>query len=322
MSVDARPVVPSRGRLRPLTLDEVEITGGTWARRQAVNAANTLAHCHDWMERLEWIDNFRRAAAGTIAGNHHGMVFADSDVYKLIEALAWEVGRSGSTDADDRIRGLTDVIGATQEPDGYLDTVFGRQGQPPRYSDLEWGHELYNVGHLLQAAVAPGAHLRRRSLRRDRARHGRPRLRSVRTRRHRARRRPPRDRARAGRVGTHDRRAALPRPSGDVHRSPPGAGRSARSGSGRATSRTTCRSTSHRAHGHAVRALYLAHGARRRRRRDRRRRAAGIGGWEATIARRTYLTGGIGSLHAGEAFGDARAAHRTPTPRPAQASPR
>ena len=46
-----------------------------------------------------------RAADGTIAGNHQGMVFADSDVYKLMEAMAWEVGRSGSTDADDRIRG-------------------------------------------------------------------------------------------------------------------------------------------------------------------------------------------------------------------------
>ena len=49
---------------------------------------------------------------------------------------------------------LTSAIAPAQEADGYLNTVFGRDGQRPRYSDLEWGHELYNDGHLLQAAVA------------------------------------------------------------------------------------------------------------------------------------------------------------------------
>ena len=48
------------------------------------------------------------------------------------------------------------TFAAAQERDGYLGTVFGRVGQPPRYSDLEWGHELYNDGHLIQAAVARG----------------------------------------------------------------------------------------------------------------------------------------------------------------------
>ena len=148
------PVAPSRSRLRPLGLDEVQITGGDWASRQEVNADATLAHCQGWMERLGWLANFTRAVDGTIAGNHQGMVFADSDVFKLMEAMAWEVGRSGSEDADARFRHLTSVVAPAQEGDGYLNTVFGRDGQRPRYSDLEWGHELYNDGHLFQAAVA------------------------------------------------------------------------------------------------------------------------------------------------------------------------
>jgi DUF1680 family protein len=45
-------------------------------------------------------------------------------------------------------------VAAAQEADGYLHTSFGRPGQRARYSDLEWGHELYCFGHLLQAAVA------------------------------------------------------------------------------------------------------------------------------------------------------------------------
>ena len=149
---------PSRGRLTPLGLADVEITGGPWAERQRVNAAATLAHCHEWMTRLGWVGNFTDVVEATRAGKppgaHQGMVFADSDVYKLMEALAWEVGRSGSADADGRFRGLARTVVAAQEPDGYLNTVFGRAGQRPRYSDLEWGHELYNDGHLFQAAVA------------------------------------------------------------------------------------------------------------------------------------------------------------------------
>ena len=129
VTVGGAPVVPSRGRLRPLGLGEVEITGGAWAARQEVNADATLAHCHGWMERLGWVANFTRAADGTIAGRHEGMMFADSDVFKLMEAMAWEVGRTGSPDADARFRQLTSAIAPAQEADGYLNTVFGRDGQ-------------------------------------------------------------------------------------------------------------------------------------------------------------------------------------------------
>ena len=45
------------------------------------------------MERVGWIGNFDRAAAGTIAGGHAGIEFVDSEVYKLLEAMAWELGR-------------------------------------------------------------------------------------------------------------------------------------------------------------------------------------------------------------------------------------
>ena len=44
--------------------------------------------------------------------------------------------------------------GDAQEADGYLNTRFGHRGPERRYTDLEWGHELYCYGHLIQAAVA------------------------------------------------------------------------------------------------------------------------------------------------------------------------
>lgn len=153
-TVGGRPVVPSRGSRRPLGLRETTLTGGFWAERQEVNAVATLDHCEAWMERLGWLANFDRVADGTIGLGRTGWVFADSEAYKLLEALAWEHGRTGDPALDERIRRLTARIGRAQDPDGYLSTAFGHPGQPPRYSDLEMGHELYNVGHLLQAAVA------------------------------------------------------------------------------------------------------------------------------------------------------------------------
>ncbi len=67
MSGGALPVRPSRGRLTPLGFADVEITGGPWAERQRVNAAATLAHCHEWMTRLGWVGNFTDVVEATRA---------------------------------------------------------------------------------------------------------------------------------------------------------------------------------------------------------------------------------------------------------------
>lgn len=148
------PVAPTRGRLRPLGLDEVRITGGFWARRQSVNAEASLAHIEHWLERSGWIRNFDLVVAGGLAAGREGREFSDSEVYKLLEAMAWEIGRTGDDEVETRFRALVARVAAAQDTDGYLNTRFGHAGQPPRWSDLAWGHELYCVGHLLQAAVA------------------------------------------------------------------------------------------------------------------------------------------------------------------------
>ncbi|MEI4273976.1 beta-L-arabinofuranosidase domain-containing protein [Klenkia sp. LSe6-5] len=150
----AAPVVPTRSRLRPLGAAEVVITGGPWARRQATNASATLAHVEHWLEREGWLGNFDATAAGRSGADRSGREFSDSEVYKLLEALAWEHGRSGDADVDRRLRAVVDRVAAAQQPDGYLSTAFGRPGTPDRWTDLEWGHELYCLGHLFQAGVA------------------------------------------------------------------------------------------------------------------------------------------------------------------------
>ncbi|MEG3615409.1 glycoside hydrolase family 127 protein [Isoptericola haloaureus] len=147
------PVIPARGALRPLGLDEVELTGGFWAERQRRNAEVSIPHCDHWESRVGWIDNFRHALAGTVE-QRTGREFADSDVYKLLEAMAWESGRTSDPRLDARIEEIALLVEAVQDDDGYVSTKYGRPGQEPRYTDLAWGHELYCFGHLIQAAVA------------------------------------------------------------------------------------------------------------------------------------------------------------------------
>jgi uncharacterized protein len=149
----ARPVVPP-GPRRGLGIGELTLDDGFWGRLQATNARATFQHCLDWMERLGWLGNFDRAAAGTTGPDRPGWPFSDSEVYKLLEALAWEQGRTGDPAVEAMLAKVVDRVAAAQDDDGYLNTCFGHPGRPGRYTDLSSGHELYCTGHLLQAAVA------------------------------------------------------------------------------------------------------------------------------------------------------------------------
>jgi DUF1680 family protein len=151
-----RPVAPAAGLWRPVGIGDVRITGGFWADRQRLNGTAIIQHCERWVETMGWTGNFDAAVEGRLPGDRRGREFSDSDVYKLIEAMAWEIGRTGDEGMDRRLRALVDRIARVQEPDGYLNTMFGRPGQADRYSDLQWGHELYCFGHLIQAAIARG----------------------------------------------------------------------------------------------------------------------------------------------------------------------
>ena len=148
------PVTPRSTPRRPLGIDEVEITGGYWGGLQTVNAANTLPHVLHWMEREGWIANFDLAASGGLAEGRRGREFSDSEIYKWLEAVAWELGREDNDELEAAFRSVVSRVAGAQEADGYIGTQFGHPGQAPRWSDMEWGHELYCMGHLFQAVVA------------------------------------------------------------------------------------------------------------------------------------------------------------------------
>ncbi|MEV5896171.1 glycoside hydrolase family 127 protein [Nonomuraea fuscirosea] len=132
----ANPVLPSSGVLSPIGLDAVRLSPGFWGDRAALNREVTIDHCREWEEREGWIGNFRGERP------RRGREFSDSEIYKLLEAMAW-AGHSG-------LPALAETVAQAQEGDGYLNTRWSGS----RYTDFEWGHELYCYGHLIQAGVA------------------------------------------------------------------------------------------------------------------------------------------------------------------------
>ncbi|WP_156144248.1 glycoside hydrolase family 127 protein [Sinomonas humi] len=134
---------------------------GRWQRR---NRERTIPHGLEQLEAVGNIDNLR-GAAGLSNAPFRGPVFADSDVYKTLEAVAWELGHEG----DEALRTFYDdtvaLLEKAQEDGGYLNSAYqlADAGGTPRrdhatvrerWSDFAFGHELYCAGHLIQAAVA------------------------------------------------------------------------------------------------------------------------------------------------------------------------
>ncbi|WP_170285689.1 glycoside hydrolase family 127 protein [Microbacterium rhizomatis] len=127
---------------------------GFHAELVARNRAVTILHGIRMLEHAGNLRNLRRLV-GAYDGPFEGPRFADSDVYKTLEAIAWELGHQESEELrrfyDENVTLLIDA----QREDGYLDSAYQR-GEPfgEPWSDFAHGHELYCLGHLVQAAIA------------------------------------------------------------------------------------------------------------------------------------------------------------------------
>ncbi|WP_344511300.1 glycoside hydrolase family 127 protein [Dactylosporangium maewongense] len=294
------PVVPSSGELHPVGLHQVQLTGGYWGKRQAVIGTATIEHCREWLDRLGWTGNFRDPDA---ALRRRGREFSDSEVYKLAEAASWETGRAGGTDHTGLLSELVALAAGAQAADGYLHTGYGRPGQPERYSDFNFGHELYCAGHLLQAAVAAhrtGAAPELLQVARRVADHvcerfaqegfcGHPEIEPGLVELYRL----------TGERRYLDMAVAFIGRRG--HRSLP-----EHEFGWRYFQDETPIRAAEAFGGHAVRALYLACGAVdvAVETGDDELLAAVVRQFDHTVARRTYITGGMGSRHLDESFGD------------------
>lgn len=150
----AGPVAPTQGATQPVDMFGIELTDGAWAGLQAANAEN-IQHALDELEESGALKNFDRAASLQVS-EREGALTSDADVFRLLEALAWEFGRSRAEDLNVLFESVVDRVLPVQYDDGYLSTAFGRPGQPERYSDLVSGGELDGFTALIRAGVARG----------------------------------------------------------------------------------------------------------------------------------------------------------------------
>ncbi len=131
-----------------------------WKPRIDTAVEITIPYDFEKCEETGRIDNFAKAG-GLMAGAHQGIYFDDSDVFKVVEGAAYALQIAPNAELEAYLDALIDKFAAAQESDGYLYTARTIDPDnapepcgPERWSNLRINHELYNVGHMYEAAVA------------------------------------------------------------------------------------------------------------------------------------------------------------------------
>jgi DUF1680 family protein len=152
-------------RVRPVPFTQVMFSDAFWAPRLEKNRTVTIPHNFKQSEETGRTRNFDLAAAA-LGGATDGAFctrypFDDSDLYKIIEAASYSLATHPDPELEKYLDALIAKVAAAQERDGYLYTVRTIGGPPPvdwlgkeRWSNLYMSHELYNLGHLFEAAAA------------------------------------------------------------------------------------------------------------------------------------------------------------------------
>jgi uncharacterized protein len=142
-------------KLRDIPVRAVTIAGGFWAPRREINVTRSIPTMHDLLEANGRMNNFRRLVGKSDAAQS-GPVFSDSDVYKWTEAVGFVLQSGDRPELRKTADKIIDEVIAVQEPSGYLNTYYQDDRKSLRMTPQtqSTGHELYNIGHMLQGAIA------------------------------------------------------------------------------------------------------------------------------------------------------------------------
>ena len=152
--------LPSDYSIHAVPLTAVTLTDNFWRPRLEINRTVTIPHILRQNELTGRVENFLKAAH-EVEGAYKGHRYDDTDTYKIIEAASYALAVRPDPALDKKIDDLIAILAAAQEPDGYLyaartaDPKNPAPGAgPERWAWLHTSHELYNQGHLYEAAVA------------------------------------------------------------------------------------------------------------------------------------------------------------------------
>ena len=153
--------------VKPVPFTAVHLTDQFWAPRIETNRTVTIPFAFQKCEETGRVNNFIRAAQAlrgeALADKKPpGYPFDDTDLYKVIEGAAYTLAVAPDAKLESYVDSLIEKIAAAQEPDGYLYTTRTIDPLSPHRwaSKKRWeleevdSHELYNLGHLYEAAVA------------------------------------------------------------------------------------------------------------------------------------------------------------------------
>ena len=148
-------MLPRRNALEIATprLSEVSITGGFWGHWSRVHTVDALDHQWRELELAGSIENFRIVAHRS-DGFRCGHLTSDSDVYKWVDAASRALTGDVPQVTVGRLEEIIGLIETAQTADGYLSTWIQALFPSDRFQNLELEHELYCLGHLIEAGVS------------------------------------------------------------------------------------------------------------------------------------------------------------------------
>ena len=142
-------------KLRDIPVHAVTIQSGFWAPRREINVSKSIPTMHDLLEANGRMNNFRRLV-GKSSAAQSGPVYSDSDIYKWTEAVGFALQSGDLPELRATASKMIAEVVAIQEPNGYLNTYYQDDRKSLRMltQTQTTGHELYNIGHMLQGAIA------------------------------------------------------------------------------------------------------------------------------------------------------------------------
>lgn len=148
--------------ISPVPFTSVKVTDAFWGQRLKANREVTIPLAFSKCEETGRYKNFEMAAHPSESNKVEGFTFDDTDVYKTIEGASYSMQTYPDKKLDKYIDSVLTIVKKAQEPDGYLYTF---RTMNPKHTH-EWAgtkrwekeedlsHELYNLGHMVEGAIA------------------------------------------------------------------------------------------------------------------------------------------------------------------------
>ena len=148
--------------ITPVQFTSVKVSDGFWGQRLKASREVTIPLAFSKCEETGRYENFVKAAHPSEEYKVGGLAFDDTDVYKTIEGASYVLQTYPDKKLEAYIDSVLVIVAAGQEPDGYLYTSRTMNPKHPHNwsGDHRWekvevlSHELYNLGHMVDGAVA------------------------------------------------------------------------------------------------------------------------------------------------------------------------